>query len=722
MYTPFSTQQLASLEAARRRRQDRGGGSLWVREDRNAPMSDEPEGPLTALREQSRKGVQYLLNYMLANAEQYLLGLAGKAEGRGEQANLYEAMRELRLKRRALEEKFATAVMSGIDDFSANPAPPPPAPTKPTEPAPLSLQAGALGLMHEQRLEESLMVENVASRARIDHREALLALGRHVSAQTGQRRVDIDALPVGPLALTKHFMQVCNDIEVSPQSRLIFVKVFSRFIIDELGPFYAQCLAGLPVEDDDAAEQVRAAGIEAMAPMDLPTGERHDERPRASAPQPQAEIAWDNARTPLLVAPGKGMAMPRNLLDEILLRLQQQLLDRKKPLANLNPKAGILPFEIFELINAELEEMGQAKPLALSLEVIETVNLVRLLFEHALRDQNVVQPVRRLVRLLQIPVLRAALKDPDVLTGAEHPVRALFREIGTASIGCAPQGDPGGDAFFRLLQSLVGRIIGGFGSDLAIFSICLQELRAYLLTEQGRARLLERHTLTAEMGRSEREAAREAVRKIVAGAVDGTPLPRALTDFLRGSWSDALFVIRLQDGADSAAWGTGVETTGKLVALVARGDADGFGDLAGPLRDGLRRLGLDAAAATAQVGALEQAVIACATAGAVDSPVAPPNPVRVRPPASPEFLQLVDKLAPDTWVEFRLPGHPPARARLLTMFQKTGEFLFVNREGAKAGDWKRDDLAAAMQFGEAVILTGPTAPSGPSAGGRWGRR
>ena len=56
------------------------------------------------------------------------------------------------------------------------------------------------------------------------------------------------------------------------------------------------------------------------------------------------------------------------------------------------------------------------------------------------------------------------------------------------------------------------------------------------------------------------------------------------------------------------------------------------------------------------------------------------------------------------------------------MFPKTGEFLFVNREGAKAGDWKRDDLAAAMQFGEAVILSGPNAPSTPTASGRWGRR
>ena len=49
-------------------------------------MSDVPDGPLAALREQSRKGVQYLLNYMLANAEQYLLGLAGKADAKGELA------------------------------------------------------------------------------------------------------------------------------------------------------------------------------------------------------------------------------------------------------------------------------------------------------------------------------------------------------------------------------------------------------------------------------------------------------------------------------------------------------------------------------------------------------------------------------------------------------------------------------------------------------------
>lgn len=82
----------------------------------------------------------------------------------------------------------------------------------------------------------------------------------------------------------------------------------------------------------------------------------------------------------------------------------------------------------------------------------------------------------------------------------------------------------------------------------------------------------------------------------------------------------------------------------------------------------------------------------------------------------------MDKLAPDAWFEFRLPGHPPARARLLTKFPKTGEFLFVNREGAKASDWKRDELAVAMQVGEAVVLTGPNAPAGPTPSMRRGRR
>jgi hypothetical protein len=233
--------------------------------------------------------------------------------------------------------------------------------------------------------------------------------------------------------------------------------------------------------------------------------------------------------------------------------------------------------------------------------------------------------------------------------------------------------------------------------------------------------VVEQRTLSAEFGRTEREAARADIARMVASAMGAAPLPQRLTGFLLGTWSDALLVTRLSEGEESDAWGDCVVTTGKLVAAARQGNVTALKALAEPVRQALRVRGLDEDAITAQLRGLEEAVVRGVPAQSGVA-AAPESPELERPAASPEYLQIADRLAPDTWIEFRLHGHPPARVRLLTKFPKTGEFLFVSRDGVKASDWNRDDLAAAMQSGEAVILTGPNAPSAPSASMRWSRR
>jgi len=682
-------------------------------------MERAPEGRLAALREQSRKGLDYLLNYLLANADQYLLALASRAGNKLEQASFHEAMRELRLKRRGLEQHFTTAVMNGFDAPIAAPEAPPPPARRTVEPPPLTLDIGALGLMREERLEETLAVEDLASRARAEHRDALLAIARHVATEAGQRRVDVDALPIGPVALARAFLHACSEIEVAPESRIVFLKLFSRFIAGELGAFYAGCLAVLPVEESDDREPGEPAVTEPEL-ENLPTRERGDDLAVAGPEHAQAELPWDSARTPLLAAPGKAMALPRNVLDQVLLTLQQQLLDRKRALSQMNPKGGVQPFEVFELINGSLEEMGYTKPMALTRDFIETANLVRLLFDMALRDPTVPLPVRRLARLLQIPVLRAALQDQDVLSDAEHPVRALFRDMGNAAVGWTPDADPAKDELLHLLQSITSRIVAGYGTDLEVFTICGRELAAHIRSVQERSRLFEQRTLSAEVGRTERDSARADVNCLIDSAIGDTPLPEKFVEFLRGAWSDAMFVTLLREGEGSVAWRSGKEATGKLVAAGAQDSAQALAALSVRLREGLERLGLDDAAVAGHLRVLEAAI--GASAPVAQETVVGDSVQRTRPAASADFLHIVDKLAPDTWFEFRLPGHPPARARLLTKFPKTGEFLFVNREGAKASDWKRDELAAALQSGEAILLTGPNAPVGPVSSARWGRR
>ncbi len=679
-------------------------------------MNDAPEGRMEALHEQARRGLQFLLNFLFANAEQALIGMAAKSDSNAGQSSCYEAMRELRLKRRAIEEQFLLKTLAGFDGIGAAP----PAASAPDMATPPETEAGVagLGVMQDTLLEERIAIDSIASRALHANHELLVQLGKRVAVELGERRFDIDALPVAPLALTNAFMAACRDSHVDQRSRMLFARLFSQFVVDQLGLFYEQCLAVFP-EPESPATRAPVVVPAPHVPQALPTSQVGDEfaDPLAQAAPVPPEIGWDLARTPLLATPGKAMAMPKTLMDEILATLQRQLMDRKTQLGALNPRAGIQPFDVFELINAELEQLGFIRTMALPPDVIEGINLVRMLFEHALRDSQVPQPVRRIVRLLQIPLLRAALRDPGVLDDGGHPVRALCREIGTASIGWAPEGDTENDEFLRFVQLLVIRVISDFDRDLEIFRECLEDLRRHAKARQGPARVLEQRTLAAETGRVEAQAAREVIAQLIGGATADIALPKVVTGFLRGKWSDALFVIRLRDGAGSEEWAQAVEATGRLIALAgAETPAGDFAPVAAGVRMGLARLGLDEATVESMLADVESALGANKVAAPGTSPARP-----VRAAASPRFVQIADKLAPDTWIEFRMPGVTTHRARLLTKIPRTGQFLFVTREGAKASDWSLEELALAIEHGEAVIL-GSAGGSAPPSHGIPGRR
>lgn len=669
-------------------------------------MSDTSDDRLATLREGTRRALRFMLNFLNANGESHLQLLATKAQSKVERADLHAGAREWEIRRARVGEHFMQAVLAGFDEFV-------PASSvggsaaKSGLPFELALEPKGLGLVHDDHLQESLAVEALAKRAVTNHRDALVAMVRHVMQQTGQRNLDPEALPLAPPVLARHFFAAVDAAEVRPDARAACMKLFSRFVLDELQPFYTECLKGIAIESrQDAIEAVEEPepAADALSIMELPIATRVEEEFLGAPLRNLPEITWDMTSTPLLAPPGKAMAFPQDLLDELLLGLQRAPVDGGKSLAGLNPKAGILPFEIYELLNASLAERGYQKPMAVPVDLIEAVNLVRLLFERVLRDQRIVPPARRLLRLLQIPLLRAALHDADVLTTSTHPVRVFLGELTEAVIGWVPLGELASDGFFRTLQHAVGRIVTGYGSDVAVFATSLAEFRAAMRSSQARQRLMEQHAAIAELGRTERDAARVSVAREISSLLSDVTVPRVVGDFLRGAWSDALFVIRLQYGADGSQWADAIRTTSALLVVAARRSGVDMTAVAPGVLVALRTLGLDEDSAAAELRTLEQAL---GSTGVVASTV------RARAEPSAEFLQQADKLAPDTWIEFRPPGAPARRARLLTKYPKTGEFVFVNGDGSKVGDWKHADLAAALQAGEAVVVAGPNAPSPP---------
>lgn len=572
-------------------------------------MNDTPEKQLEALRAQVLKTLHFLLDGMSTNGEAHLLAMTRKAVSTAEQSEYRDAVQAYRLKWKAIEGRFLVNVEAAFAALRKATDPATSGSTRPVAPpAPSSLdELAGLGVVDSSLMDQQIAVSNIAGRASLEHREAIMSLGVQVGRALGLRRPVTDRLPITPQALTSAFMEACAQLEVAPSVRITLARLFARFVLDELGPFYDQCVRVFPAEAQAApAPPVRpGAGQppESQRAIELPTATLGEEpvlvASRVAARSP-VETPWDAQRLPMIAAPGKALAMPRNLVDDLLHDIQEDLLDPDRITAAMTSRMPLQPLDVLQLINDNLKDAGQTRVMSLPVDALEAISLMRALFEHLTRDDSVPLPVRRLTSLLHLPMLRAALREPDVLSNPEHPSRTLLSALGRAGTAWRPNGGVASEDLLRLIQVLVSRVLGDYDKDSAVFVAALYDLQRFEQMHSG--------------------------KPTTPGPGPGAaPAPR---------------------------------------------------------------------------------------------PAAPAAPAS-RPPASPEFVQLVDKLEPDTWLELRAPGQERKRIQFVARVPRTGMCSFVDTAGQRAGEWSRNDLAHMIENGEAVILRGQGAGGPP---GRPGRR
>lgn len=107
------------------------------------------------------------------------------------------------------------------------------------------------------------------------------------------------------------------------------------------------------------------------------------------------------------------------------------------------------------------------------------IDVVAVLFAFLLEDEQIPAVVRARIARLQIPFLKAALLEPQMLQEADHPARQLLNRIASAAVGLDPE-----SAIAKRLDDeiarLVKRILQDFDRDMAIFADCLKELDDFL--------------------------------------------------------------------------------------------------------------------------------------------------------------------------------------------------------------------------------------------------
>jgi len=108
-----------------------------------------------------------------------------------------------------------------------------------------------------------------------------------------------------------------------------------------------------------------------------------------------------------------------------------------------------------------------------------TVDVVSMLFEFILEDDHVPVELRRHIGRLQVPILKAALLDQDLMQDETHPARLLLNRLSTAAVG-TDASSARGKTLAAEIERVVDKVLAEYDTDTRVFSDCVHEFEDFL--------------------------------------------------------------------------------------------------------------------------------------------------------------------------------------------------------------------------------------------------
>ncbi|MFV3290982.1 DUF1631 domain-containing protein [Pseudomonas sp. NY11955] len=658
---------------------------------------------------QLRQGLQDLFD----NADDTLFEMADKALDRGDQNLYFEAMRDLRLKRKSIERGFLdtfydTFARIGQVDLLAH-----------------LVEPGNPG--SKAQAERAAAIDGMVARVLSRDGIALQQLGLRLQALL-DRPLYEQHNPLGPAALCSYFLDAGRNLGVGLPVKLVLLKLFERYVLRDADVIYGE-----------ANQLLAAAGV--LPELQPAPRRRAEDRRMCARRGPEnlgqavgADVAGQAlfASLQALLAPVRGQFAPR--LQAVSAAQPISCADLLRLLSHLQHYVPAThEADDFDL-GQQLEQLllrvsvrsGTRRRLAVADE--DMINLVGLLFAFIQDDDNLPASLRALIARLHIPLLKVALLDKGLFSRASHPARRLLNEIAGAAIGWEYGSEGQRDSLHLRVERIVQRLLNDFAEDASLFTELLDDFLVFNQDERRRNELLEQRTRDAEEGRARALQARQQVQHVLNQRLRGRVLPQVVVQMLVQAWSQVLLLAWLKQGEASQAWCDALQTMDTLLASITaphepQALLQQVPGLLKALRDGLASVALDALATREFFLQLEQLHLrACAgtevLSGGQGLPLADVLvaeeivlAIAEEPACAP--LQVADgqavalrqaqRLRMGTWVE-ALDEDEPLRCKLVARIDSSDRLVFANRTGMKVREWSSVSLAQALQRGEVRVL------------------
>ncbi|HHH35583.1 MAG TPA: DUF1631 family protein, partial [Gammaproteobacteria bacterium] len=528
--------------------------------------------------ELAMEGLEDSLGRMMGQVDDALFELAEKAENNVIQTLYFDAMREVRRRRKDMEAVFRETFLNDCHAvIEQGPQ------TGEEEQDSLSLEGG-LSLVEDNHLETSLAVTNMV--AKVEHlcKEELFALDTRVALLFGRTELDGEENPFNPTLICNAFKTACEELDADIKVHLIILKLFEKFVVPDLRQVYKRINEHLARNNilPRINYAIRRQPSAPVAPAHGTAGEVVQYLDEGGDPfttmqqlliqrQAPAGATWGGG-APLPTPAGAGGSLgggptgggipPQT--GQLISHLTQLQHGNGEIVAGLGIDASVLSSGTTNVLRQLKEQQLFG---ALPQEQDHTIDIVSMLFDYILEDKDIPERMKALIGRLQIPVLKVVMLDKTFFSRKNHPARKFLDTLSQAAIGFTEEKEA--DALYVKAEELIQRILSEFEDEVEIFDQVLEELQAYLArveqeAAEAEARLREEAAEQERMAKAREKAAEEVRRRL-----EESELNDVVRDFITEHWKTLLMMTFLMEGDDSDAWLSSVETMDRLIWSIA---------------------------------------------------------------------------------------------------------------------------------------------------------
>ena len=536
------------------------------------------------LRDKARQQLQLLLRELFDKVDDAMFELADKANNNHDQNIFFDSMREVRIRRRAMETSFFRSI-----DISFAQLLDPSAYRDEKQSAEKSGSLDDLSLVKNDELEEMVAVDGMVNKANEQFAEQIqhltLRIDHLVPTKVYQKNN-----PLGVDVICNAFTDATRALNVDVKAKLVLFKLFDNIVMTKLGKLF-----------DVLNQTLVDANILPSLKQDVRTNKKVS--PSSTADHFGRGLSAQYPQGSQRVGADTGGLNPDydDQTNQVLHQLRDLLgANRGAPRAQL-PGDEITTQDLIKILSLAQQQNTISTPIASSSSVNlrglltdllrnetqtaaainqvddDVINLVSMMFEFILDDRNLAAPMKALIGRLQIPMVKVAIADKTFFSKGGHPARRLLNEMAMACLGWQESSEESQrkDGLFSKMDETIRAILTEFDTDMSIFERLLVDFRSFLDKEKRRALILEQRTIDAEDGKAKSERARAQVEAELNRICAGKELPLAVTKLLREAWANVMFITSLKQGVESDEWRNCSVTAQQLVwSVTAAMDKD----------------------------------------------------------------------------------------------------------------------------------------------------